>query len=104
MRQFRISFRRQELAESSRRKRIPTSQRPDVFPNARKHTTTAIKHAPPSAPSFANTVTMGIWDTFSDIVEAVTPWSVVEAEAPAETQQVRCTTIFLFSRRGPACG
>ncbi|UKZ80956.1 hypothetical protein TrVFT333_008721 [Trichoderma virens FT-333] len=27
---------------------------------------------------------MGIWDTFSEIVEAVTPWSVVEAEAPAE--------------------
>ncbi|KAL7924271.1 ubiquinol-cytochrome C reductase hinge domain-containing protein [Trichoderma austrokoningii] len=30
---------------------------------------------------------MGIWDTFSDIVEAVTPWSVVEAEAPAEETQ-----------------
>ncbi|KAK5987884.1 Complex III subunit 6 [Cladobotryum mycophilum] len=27
---------------------------------------------------------MGIWESFSDIVEAVTPWSVVEAEAPAE--------------------
>ncbi|PNP51582.1 hypothetical protein THARTR1_07838 [Trichoderma harzianum] len=27
---------------------------------------------------------MGIWDAFSEIVEAVTPWSVVEAEAPAE--------------------
>lgn len=27
---------------------------------------------------------MGIWDAFTDIVEAVTPWSVVEAEAPAE--------------------
>ncbi|KAI5467759.1 ubiquinol-cytochrome C reductase hinge protein-domain-containing protein [Mariannaea sp. PMI_226] len=27
---------------------------------------------------------MGIWDAFSDIVEAVTPWSVVEAEAPVE--------------------
>ncbi|CAM1506399.1 Fc.00g060400.m01.CDS01 [Cosmosporella sp. VM-42] len=27
---------------------------------------------------------MGIWDAFSDIVEAVAPWSVVEAEAPAE--------------------
>jgi hypothetical protein len=37
---------------------------------------------------------MGIWDAFSDIVEAVTPWSVVEAEAPAETQQVRYTTFF----------
>lgn len=36
--------------------------------------------------------TMGIWDAFSDIVEAVTPWSVVEAEAPAEEpQQVRET-------------
>ncbi|KAG6005102.1 hypothetical protein E4U21_000429 [Claviceps maximensis] len=25
---------------------------------------------------------MGIWDAFSEIVEAVTPWSVVQAEAP----------------------
>ncbi|KAF4334188.1 ubiquionol cytochrome C reductase hinge [Fusarium beomiforme] len=30
---------------------------------------------------------MGIWDAFNDIVEAVTPWSVVEAEAPAEEPQ-----------------
>ncbi|PMB65087.1 Cytochrome b-c1 complex subunit 6 [Beauveria bassiana] len=30
---------------------------------------------------------MGIWDTFSDLVEAVTPWSVVEAEAPAAAPQ-----------------
>jgi hypothetical protein len=32
---------------------------------------------------------MGIWDAFSEIVEAVTPWSVVEAEAPAEEPKVR---------------
>jgi hypothetical protein len=25
---------------------------------------------------------MGIWDAISEIVEAATPWSVVEAEAP----------------------
>ncbi|KAL7816188.1 hypothetical protein V8C26DRAFT_97092 [Trichoderma gracile] len=31
---------------------------------------------------------MGIWDAFSEIVEAVTPWGVVEAEAPAEEPQV----------------
>ncbi|KAH7275800.1 ubiquinol--cytochrome-c reductase subunit 6 [Fusarium solani] len=30
---------------------------------------------------------MGIWDAFTDIVEAVTPWSVVEAEAPAEPKE-----------------
>lgn len=30
---------------------------------------------------------MGIWDAFTDIVEAVTPWSVVEAEAPAEKEE-----------------
>lgn len=35
---------------------------------------------------------MGIWDAFSDIVEAVTPWSVVEAEAPAE-DKVRDTFV-----------
>ena len=31
---------------------------------------------------------MGIWDAISDIVDAVTPWSVVEAEAPAEEPKV----------------
>ncbi|RSL63643.1 hypothetical protein CEP53_004356 [Fusarium sp. AF-6] len=30
---------------------------------------------------------MGIWDAFTDIVEAVTPWSVVEAETPAEKEE-----------------
>ena len=34
---------------------------------------------------------MGIWDAFTDIVEAVTPWSVVEAEAPAATQEEQST-------------
>ena len=45
---------------------------------------------------------MGIWDAFSDIVEAVTPWSVVEAEAPAaeEPQQVR-ETQFSRPRQSP---
>lgn len=42
---------------------------------------------------------MGIWEAFSDIVEAVTPWSVVEAEAPAEEPQVR-ESLFFFSGRG----
>lgn len=32
---------------------------------------------------------MGIWDTITDLVEAATPWSVVEAEAPAQEEQVR---------------
>jgi ubiquinol-cytochrome c reductase subunit 6 len=41
---------------------------------------------------------MGIWDAFTDIVEAVTPWSVVEAEAPAEEPQVRD-----FSEQGIFC-
>ncbi|KAI0899211.1 Non-heme 11 kDa protein of cytochrome bc1 complex [Annulohypoxylon nitens] len=27
---------------------------------------------------------MGIWDSITDLVEAVTPWTVAEAEAPAE--------------------
>ncbi|KAI5922795.1 ubiquinol-cytochrome C reductase hinge protein-domain-containing protein [Camillea tinctor] len=27
---------------------------------------------------------MGIWETFTDLVEAATPWSTAEAEAPAE--------------------
>ncbi|KAG6034141.1 hypothetical protein E4U41_006661, partial [Claviceps citrina] len=30
---------------------------------------------------------MGIWDAISEIFEVVTPWSVVEAEAPAEPPQ-----------------
>lgn len=32
---------------------------------------------------------MGIWDAFTEVVEAVTPWSVVEAEARAEESKVR---------------
>ncbi|KAL6404815.1 ubiquionol cytochrome C reductase hinge protein [Ilyonectria robusta] len=36
---------------------------------------------------------MGIWDAFSDIVEAVTPWSVVEAEAPAEDKHLRVSLV-----------
>lgn len=39
---------------------------------------------------------MGIWDTITDLVEAATPWSVVEAEAPAQEEQVRA--LFLSSR------
>lgn len=27
---------------------------------------------------------MGFWDTITDMVEAATPWSVVDAEAPEE--------------------
>jgi ubiquinol-cytochrome c reductase subunit 6 len=27
---------------------------------------------------------MGVWDSFTELVEAVVPWSVAEAEAPAE--------------------
>ncbi|KAI9900709.1 hypothetical protein N3K66_004971 [Trichothecium roseum] len=34
---------------------------------------------------------MGIWDAFSEIVEAVTPWSVVEAEAPVEEPKEEST-------------
>jgi len=29
---------------------------------------------------------MGFFDTLSDLVEAVTPWSQVEAEAPADNK------------------
>ena len=40
--------------------------------------------------SSTSCIAMGIWEAFADIVEAVTPWSVVEAEAPAEEPKVRC--------------
>lgn len=40
---------------------------------------------------FYSSYTMGIWDTFTDLVEAVTPWSVVEAEAPPAAPQVSHT-------------
>ncbi|KAI1380348.1 Non-heme 11 kDa protein of cytochrome bc1 complex [Hypoxylon crocopeplum] len=30
---------------------------------------------------------MGIWDTITDLVEATTPWSTAEAEAPAEDKE-----------------
>ncbi|KAI1499508.1 ubiquinol-cytochrome C reductase hinge protein-domain-containing protein [Biscogniauxia marginata] len=29
-------------------------------------------------------IAMGIWETFTDLVEAATPWSTAEAEAPPE--------------------
>ncbi|CAH0018511.1 unnamed protein product [Clonostachys rhizophaga] len=32
---------------------------------------------------------MGLWDAFSEIVESVTPWSTVEAEAPAQEQECK---------------
>lgn len=51
---------------------------------------------------------MGIWDAFSEIVEAVTPWSVVEAEAPAEDSKVRINSVQLragdIRRAQPHCG
>lgn len=37
---------------------------------------------------------MGIWETFTDLVDAATPWSTAEAEAPPaeeQQQQVRTT-------------
>lgn len=29
---------------------------------------------------------MGIWETFTDLVDAAAPWSTAEAEAPAEVR------------------
>lgn len=40
---------------------------------------------------------MGIWNALSEIVDAVAPWSVVEAEAPAEEPKVRLP---VFASRG----
>lgn len=45
---------------------------------------------------------MGILDVFSDFVEAVTPWSVVEAEAPADDSKVR--TMWLIFDHFPLPG
>lgn len=39
---------------------------------------------------------MGIWDAFNEIVEAVTPWSVVEAEAPA-SEVCKSSSIFPYA-------
>lgn len=41
---------------------------------------------------------MGIWDTFAELVEAATPWSVAEAEAPAQEEepQVRAAPAYTF--------
>ncbi|TPX10171.1 uncharacterized protein E0L32_001368 [Thyridium curvatum] len=35
---------------------------------------------------------MGIWDTFAELVEAATPWSVAEAEAPAQEEEPQAET------------
>ena len=37
---------------------------------------------------------MGIWETFTDLVEAATPWSTAEAEAPVQEEQVWDWTSF----------
>jgi hypothetical protein len=37
---------------------------------------------------------MGIWDAFTDIVEAVTPWTTAYAEAPVEAEKVSWRLFF----------
>lgn len=32
---------------------------------------------------------MGFWEAIADLAESVAPWSVAEAEAPAEDSKVR---------------
>lgn len=44
---------------------------------------------------YITTLIMGFWD----FVEAATPWSTVEAEAPAKEEEV-CTLLFPFSAAG----
>lgn len=34
---------------------------------------------------------MGVWDVITDLVEAATPWSTAEAEAPLAEDKVRHT-------------
>lgn len=41
---------------------------------------------------------MGFWDTITDLVDAATPWSVADAEAPEETK-VRSPLCGSFFRR-----
>jgi cell division protein YceG involved in septum cleavage len=37
---------------------------------------------------------MGFFDSWSDIVAAATPWSMVEAEAPKEEEEEKVCAIF----------
>ncbi|KAJ2983147.1 hypothetical protein NUW58_g6299 [Xylaria curta] len=41
----------------------------------------------PLDPCRSKSIAMGVWDVISDLVEAATPWSTAEAEAPAEDKQ-----------------
>ena len=46
---------------------------------------------------------MGIWEAITDLVEAAAPWSVAEAEAPAEEpQEVRMNELKLFLHPAPS--
>lgn len=63
-------------------------QQPTPPLNVAKPTTNGHCRAPENKRE--HTDKMGIWDAFTDMVEAVTPWSVVEAEAPAEDTEVGC--------------
>lgn len=58
------------------------------------HPKRTIPHTESDHTAITTIIAMGIWDAFSEIVEAVTPWSVVEAEAPAEETQVGGMSFF----------
>lgn len=46
-------------------------------------------HKKPLDPCSAKLIAMGVWDVINDLVEAATPWSAAEAEAPPATAKVR---------------
>lgn len=38
---------------------------------------------------------MGIWDTITELVEAAAPWSVAEAEAPAQQEEEKVSGLIV---------
>lgn len=80
----------------------------DIWPRApdlpchRKLLYPTLCHRPTEPPTSIRccahtSVTMGIWESITEIVDAVAPWSVVEAEAPAEETQVSKIDIVVLS-------
>ena len=53
------------------------------FPSTVLSRTTPQPHLAIDIHDLCGSKAMGIWDTITDLVEAATPWSTVEAEAPS---------------------
>lgn len=74
----------------------PTSRQLEPASTTTTNEALTLPPTPPPPPSpidrrvvLPTSVTMGFWDTITDLVEAATPWATADAEAPAAESKVR---------------